>query len=103
VPVYYIYRTPAPNSGNNAAACWARCQALAPGNVHPVYQPSEFSSTMRVINLHNTNDFYAWHTGGVNVAMADGSVRFLSESVPFNLLGRLVSRAGGEIINPSDF
>ena len=42
------------------------------------------------------------HTGGCNVALGDGSVRFLRESVDLNrVLKPLASRAGGEVI--SDF
>jgi len=40
--------------------------------------------------------FYAFHPGGANVAMADGSVQFLSDTTPLRLLCTLVTRAGGE-------
>jgi prepilin-type N-terminal cleavage/methylation domain-containing protein/prepilin-type processing-associated H-X9-DG protein len=45
--------------------------------------------------------FYSMHTGGANVTMADGSVRFLRESTSLRVLGSLATRAGGEVI-PSD-
>ena len=45
----------------------------------------------------------SFHPGGGNVAMADGSVRFLGESVPFIVLGRLVSRAGGEVVDADSY
>jgi prepilin-type N-terminal cleavage/methylation domain-containing protein/prepilin-type processing-associated H-X9-DG protein len=41
---------------------------------------------------------YSMHTGGANVVMADGSVRFMSESMPFRTLGILATRAGGEVV-----
>ncbi len=47
------------------------------------------------INQSNSTGIYSLHSGGANVAMADGSVRFLSESTEFNELVRLFSRAGG--------
>ncbi|HID77813.1 MAG TPA: DUF1559 domain-containing protein [Planctomycetaceae bacterium] len=40
------------------------------------------------------------HSGGVNVAMADGSVRFVSESIDLATWRALGSRAGGEVIGP---
>jgi prepilin-type N-terminal cleavage/methylation domain-containing protein/prepilin-type processing-associated H-X9-DG protein len=39
------------------------------------------------------------HTGGANLLMADGSVRFQTDSTPLAMLQGAASRAGGEIIN----
>src|SRR5262249_46718675 len=39
------------------------------------------------------------HTGGVNIAMTDGSIRFLRDSTPLDTLKRLASRSGGEVQN----
>lgn len=39
------------------------------------------------------------HTGGVNIALADGSVRFYSNSVDTTLWRGLGTRAGGEVIS----
>lgn len=38
------------------------------------------------------------HTGGVNAALADGSVRFLTEQISSQLLYQLATRNGGEVI-----
>jgi prepilin-type N-terminal cleavage/methylation domain-containing protein/prepilin-type processing-associated H-X9-DG protein len=38
-------------------------------------------------------------SGGVNIAMADGSVRFLTKSTDLLTLQRLATRAGGEVAN----
>jgi prepilin-type processing-associated H-X9-DG protein len=43
------------------------------------------------------------HRNGTPVCMVDGSVRFLSDSVSVRVLGRLVTRAGGEVINGGDY
>ena len=40
----------------------------------------------------------SYHTGGVNVALADGSVRFLRESTPLGTLRAMSTRNGGEVI-----
>ncbi|MFO0928041.1 MAG: DUF1559 domain-containing protein [Gemmataceae bacterium] len=41
---------------------------------------------------------YAFHTGGANVAFADGSVRYLAEGMDVRTVGLLATRAGGEVV-----
>jgi prepilin-type processing-associated H-X9-DG protein len=43
--------------------------------------------------------FSSFHTGGANVVMADGSVRFLTESMSIRTIGALATRAGGEVFS----
>jgi prepilin-type N-terminal cleavage/methylation domain-containing protein/prepilin-type processing-associated H-X9-DG protein len=43
----------------------------------------------------------ATHSGGVNSLMGDGSVRFLRDSLPLDVLGRLAIRDDGQVL--SDF
>jgi prepilin-type N-terminal cleavage/methylation domain-containing protein/prepilin-type processing-associated H-X9-DG protein len=40
----------------------------------------------------------SYHTGGVNICLADGSVRFVSDSINFATWQALGSRAGGEVV-----
>ena len=50
------------------------------------------------MNCNNQQgDIYSFHTGGGNVAFADGHVTFLSKSIDINVLVPLVTRGGGEI------
>jgi prepilin-type N-terminal cleavage/methylation domain-containing protein/prepilin-type processing-associated H-X9-DG protein len=44
--------------------------------------------------------FGSGHTLGANFAFADGSVHFLSNSTPQQLLQQLATRAGGEVVTP---
>ncbi|AMV32807.1 Type II secretion system protein G precursor [Pirellula sp. SH-Sr6A] len=44
----------------------------------------------------------SYHTGGVNVCRADGSVAFQSDSVDFGAWQAFGSRAGGEVVNLND-
>jgi len=46
---------------------------------------------------------YAFHPGGANVAMGDGSVRFLDASIDPPTFAYLVTRSGGEVINGSAY
>lgn len=53
----------------------------------------------RFINASNkwANPF-SFHTGGVNVAMADGSVRFLSDTINNQIFMAICTDAGGEVV-----
>jgi prepilin-type N-terminal cleavage/methylation domain-containing protein/prepilin-type processing-associated H-X9-DG protein len=44
-----------------------------------------------------TAEAYSFHPSGINVAMGDGSVRFILDQVTIREFARLVTRAGGEI------
>jgi prepilin-type N-terminal cleavage/methylation domain-containing protein/prepilin-type processing-associated H-X9-DG protein len=47
---------------------------------------------------HFMNQVYSFHNQGANVAMADGSVRFLQQSIQLEILIALLTRSYGEVI-----
>jgi prepilin-type N-terminal cleavage/methylation domain-containing protein/prepilin-type processing-associated H-X9-DG protein len=49
------------------------------------------------INVSNVNGLYAFHTGGVNILMGDGSVRLLRDSTAPGTLAAMITRDGGEV------
>jgi prepilin-type N-terminal cleavage/methylation domain-containing protein len=51
-----------------------------------------------VINHLNDNEIYGFHPGGVEACFADGSVRFLADSLETVVGIALVTRNGGEVI-----
>ena len=57
------------------------------------------------MRINNSNEwghlFYSFHDGGAVLGFADGSVRFVAESVRLRTLAELVTRAGGEV--PTDY
>jgi prepilin-type N-terminal cleavage/methylation domain-containing protein/prepilin-type processing-associated H-X9-DG protein len=46
----------------------------------------------------HTDQMHAQHTGGANVLMGDGSVRFYRDNARFSVFQALCSRSGGEVI-----
>lgn len=50
------------------------------------------------VNASNSVGIYAFHPNGANVAMGDGSVRFVRESTSQAILKALSTRAGGEFV-----
>jgi prepilin-type N-terminal cleavage/methylation domain-containing protein/prepilin-type processing-associated H-X9-DG protein len=51
-----------------------------------------------VMNCTNDNEMYSFHKGGANIAMADGSVRFLRETIRDTTFAALVTKAAGDIV-----
>ncbi len=55
------------------------------------------------VNCSNNNEIFSFHPGGANVAMADGSVRFLKDRVPIRIIAALVTRQGAEITSADSY
>ena len=53
------------------------------------------------VNGSSDNEIYGFHTGGAQVVMGDGSVRFLRDSITLAVGAALHSRSGGEVL-PAD-
>jgi prepilin-type N-terminal cleavage/methylation domain-containing protein/prepilin-type processing-associated H-X9-DG protein len=54
-------------------------------------------------NCTNNNENYSFHNGGAHGVFADGSVQFLRSSMSIRIMGRLITRAGGEVVDGSQF
>lgn len=54
------------------------------------------------VNCNNNNEAYSFHSGGMNVAMCDGSVRFVRQTLSFPVFVALISRQGGETIGSAN-
>lgn len=52
----------------------------------------------QAINDTNATGIYSFHRSGANVALADGSVRFLSETVDQVSLNAMATRSAGDIV-----
>ncbi|MFZ9091242.1 MAG: H-X9-DG-CTERM domain-containing protein, partial [Planctomycetaceae bacterium] len=51
-----------------------------------------------MINAINVSEVFSFHTGGAQFALADGSVRFVSENIDTALFVSVCTRSGGEIV-----
>jgi prepilin-type N-terminal cleavage/methylation domain-containing protein/prepilin-type processing-associated H-X9-DG protein len=49
------------------------------------------------MNRKNDNEPYSFHSGGINAVFADGSVRFIRDSIPLLTFAALCTRAAGEV------
>lgn len=61
------------------------------------------SSIMDVPSEHGIISARSTHPGGVNSLMADGSVKFMKDSIALNVWRALGSRAGGEVISADSY
>ncbi|XZE19615.1 DUF1559 domain-containing protein [Pirellulaceae bacterium SH449] len=52
-----------------------------------------------IMNCNNDSEPFSFHTGGMNVGLADGSVRFLTESVAADVFAALMTARGGEVVS----
>jgi prepilin-type N-terminal cleavage/methylation domain-containing protein/prepilin-type processing-associated H-X9-DG protein len=81
-------------TGTDPAATTATASAASAGK----------SSGTCVMNCDNQQgDVYSFHPTGANILFADGSVRFVKTSININTLAALVTKAGGEVIDPNSF
>jgi prepilin-type N-terminal cleavage/methylation domain-containing protein/prepilin-type processing-associated H-X9-DG protein len=75
-----------PFCGSQTINCWAYGSAVNAAYIPKTYQPGRVASWGMAGSLH---------PGGCHVGLADGSVRFLSESTDINILGRICNIADG--------
>ncbi|MEO6811588.1 MAG: DUF1559 domain-containing protein, partial [Isosphaeraceae bacterium] len=54
-------------------------------------------------NCTNDNENYAFHNGGANTLMGDGSVRFIKTTLPIRIFARLLTRSGGEVVSADSY
>lgn len=82
----------------NPLSGWVRFTGTIPeGLVQSggLWGPAPGSTAINATNYFSAG-FFSFHPGGCNVSLADGSVRFLSETIEPAIFGPLVTRANNE-------
>jgi prepilin-type processing-associated H-X9-DG protein len=51
-----------------------------------------------IMNCNNDSEPYAFHSGGMNVCLADGSVRFVTENVNAATFAALLTAKAGDLV-----
>ncbi len=117
-PLEDVFNGPnaAPGRPSTADEAWAWCQSVDisnPANQFPIFMgapwghgqhsyqhisPPNGRSCGWLPSLRATMAATSRHTGGVNVALGDGSTRFVSDSINLQVWRALGSRDGGEPI-----
>ena len=93
-----------PAADRNGTITWAGTNHGAWAH-NDTYNVNTFSAAGNVgvgpcaVNCSNFRGVYAFHTGGANVGMADGSVRFLSAATSAKNLTAYCTRRNGEVID----
>jgi prepilin-type N-terminal cleavage/methylation domain-containing protein/prepilin-type processing-associated H-X9-DG protein len=99
VPGGWLFPTPVVNQGGPYAPAGGvpSCgMLLAPvGLVDAPRTPNNKSG--------HPEDFSSRHTGGANFLFADGSVRFVKDSVSYRVFVSLATRAGGEVVSSDQY
>jgi prepilin-type N-terminal cleavage/methylation domain-containing protein/prepilin-type processing-associated H-X9-DG protein len=73
---------------------------LAPNPPYPNCQLEPWGGDMDSPGVYGMSSY---HPGGANVAMADGSVRFLKSTTAMQIVWAIGSRAGGEVVSADSY
>jgi hypothetical protein len=85
------FRKTGPQPGNVSGARWA--------DVESYFHVHDTCGGTSVMNCHNNNEIFSFHSGGCIFAVADGSVRFESDTISPEVFVSLFTRAAGDIVN----
>jgi prepilin-type N-terminal cleavage/methylation domain-containing protein/prepilin-type processing-associated H-X9-DG protein len=55
------------------------------------------------VNCDNGEDIYSFHTGGANILMTDGAVRFLKATATLNTVALLLTPNDGQVASTEDY
>jgi prepilin-type N-terminal cleavage/methylation domain-containing protein/prepilin-type processing-associated H-X9-DG protein len=96
------------NNKSTVGRCWTMgmlgqtlgTMLLPPNPPYPNCNMESWGGDMDAPGIYNLSSF---HPGGANVAMCDGSVRFLKSSTAQNVIWAIGSRNGGDVVSSDSF
>ena len=97
-PTRYINGQPDGEITNNQAKWSAPWSFTAGGDILTTSADGTTTGGPCVMNCSNEHQPYSFHTGGVHIVLADGSGRFISESIDAHTFWALCGRADGEVV-----
>lgn len=95
-----LYRMGRRASGGSTSGAWAdpHYELALDGSDTLKTGPGQGMGTC-VMNCTNDNEVYSFHFAGVNFLFADGSVRFLRDSIEPLTFAALTTKSGGEVVS----
>ncbi|EMI44841.1 DUF1559 domain-containing protein [Rhodopirellula sp. SWK7] len=107
-PQFFVKNRLGPSTNVNGCGNADVTQSLAkwggwanPGHSIPIhgFQGDGLTCTgPYVINKTNNNEAYSFHTGGLQINLADGSVRFISEQISADVFASLITYQEHEVV-----
>lgn len=85
------------DTGNTTADGWGWADPDCGFSVDGVQADLVTTGGTCIMNCTNDSEFYSFHSGGINVCLADGSVKFISQSISPATLAALVTATAGDI------
>ena len=82
-------------SGSTSGGAWADSENNF--TVHGIDEKCGASFVNCAINCCSQNEIFAFHPGGANATLADGSCRYFAANTDVRVVSRFVTRAGGEV------
>jgi prepilin-type processing-associated H-X9-DG protein/prepilin-type N-terminal cleavage/methylation domain-containing protein len=96
---YYTNHVVSPTPPNITGPIWCDSDNRITVTGTDATGTTNFGTGPCAMNCNNLQgDIYSFHNGGANIAFADGSVRFVNQSINITTLAALVTKAGGEVI-----
>lgn len=105
-PLIYRGRVARPDLANDQGICWTDSEggfSLDGSNQDGSVQGLGPILTPKAINATNDNEPYSFHPGGANFLFADGSVRYLRDTIGLLPFAALCTRSAGELVDLSEY